>query len=153
MEMRSSRSMRRYVTALLALLAAGFILLVLFGAGVYLGSVSSQENNDNSRAVLAYLSTAARAYDESGSISVRQGPQSDCLVFSETADGYERRIYTYDGELLEEYVQSGSDYAPENAQVIGKTDSFDIETVKDGLVSVSTDCGSVLLHMRSEEAG
>lgn len=154
MKKRSDYGMKYYAVGIFALLAAGILMLVVFGANVYNRIVDFQFANNDRRAVLSYLSTSIRSCDNDGAVSVGRGPEGDSLVLSSTGeDGYvyELRIYLYRGNLMEEYQESGTAYDPESAQPIGKTDTFSV-ALKEGNVRISTSQGNVLVHLRSEEA-
>lgn len=154
MKKRSDHGMKIYAVGIFALLAAGILMLAVFGANVYNRVVDSQFANNDRRAVLSYLATSVRSCDAGGAVSVGDGPEGDALVLSSLGDDgyvYELRIYLYKGNLMEEYQESGSAYDPENAQTIGKTDTFAV-ALTGGNVKLSTSQGNVLVHLRSGEA-
>ena len=154
MKKRSDYGMKYYTVGIFALLTAGILMLAVFGANVYNRIVDSQFANNDRRAVLSYLSTSVRSYDGGGAVSAGRGPEGDSLVLSSTGDDgyvYELRIYLYQGNLMEDYQESGTAYDPKSAQPIGKTNTFSV-VLKDGNVRISTSQGNVLVHLRSEGA-
>ena len=72
---------------------------------------------------------------------------------TEGRSGYALRIYRADGSLVEDYARADAALRPEDAQIIGATETFDPVLTADGLLTVNCDAGKVLLHLRSGEAG
>ena len=62
-----------------ALFMAGFFMLVLFGAMTYRNTVRSQSENYNTRSLIAYLTTCARANDTAGALSVSDSEYGQVL--------------------------------------------------------------------------
>ena len=142
-----------YTVGIAALFLAGFFLLVVFGAQSYRNTVSGQNANMHGRALLSYLSTTVKAYDAEGAVEIREDAgRGPVLVLRDFRSGYVLRIYREDGRLLEDFAEEGTDLSPENAQVIGETEQFRAEKDSTGLQRLSTDEGTVLLQLRSEEA-
>ena len=143
-----------YTIGIAALFLAGFFLLVVFGAQSYRSTVSGQNRNMHSRALLSYLSTTVKAYDAEDAVRIAEdGELGKVLVLSEGRSGYALRIYRADGSLVEDYARADAALRPEDAQIIGATETFDPVLTADGLLTVNCDAGKVLLHLRSEEAG
>ena len=75
------------------------------------------------------------------------------VVDRETMYGF--YIYQYDGQLVEEYKAADSAFYPENAQVIGSSETFDVETAdlpsqgSSKALRITTDAGSVLVNCRA----
>lgn len=149
---RSDRSPVIYFTiGIAALFLAGFFLLVSFGASTYRDIVDSQGRNNQTRALLGYLSTCARANDTKGAISVEEAGGRVVLVIADGSTGYAFRIYQEEGVLVEDYGRLDSEIAPDMAMVIGETALFQVEEREGGIVAVRTDAGEVLLHSRCEQ--
>lgn len=142
-----------YTIGIAALFLAGFFLLVLFGAQTYRNAVRSQNDNYQTRSLLSYLSTCVRANDTAGGVQVRDSEFGQVLVVADGDSGYALRIYRYQGNLVEDFAALDAALSPENAQVIGETEIFEISSLTDGLLSVTTDAGRVLLGLRCEEGG
>jgi len=138
-----------FTIGIAALFLAGFFLLVVLGAKSYQNTVAGQSENNRVRALSSYLTAVVRANDGRGAVSVQQGEDGQILVIDD-GSGYSLRIYRHDGALLEEYAAREAALAPADAQVIAATGVFAIEKLSDGLLRVTTDAGSVLLHLRSE---
>ena len=77
-----------------------------------------------------------------------QAPKAPALLLRE--EGYETRIYLYEGCLVEEYAAAGSALAPQNAQIIARTGSFSAAAAG-GLYTVTTDAGVVQVCLHSGE--
>ena len=71
------------------------------------------------------------------------------LNLSDGDSGYALRLYMADGALLEEYSRADAAPSPEAAQKLGDTWKFAVSLDQD-LLQISTDAGTVLLHLRSE---
>lgn len=108
--------------ALFGLLLGCMLALSAFGAQVYRALTAAQARNNASRAALSYVSARLRAADTAGAVALGAGPEGPALLLRE--EGYETRIYLYEGCLVEEYAAAGSALAPQNAQIIARTGSF-----------------------------
>ena len=136
-----------YTIAIAALFLAGFFLLVVFGAQSYRDTVSGQSANMDGRALLSYLHTAVKAGDASGAVRIVDDNE---LRIADGDTGYSLRIYLREGELVEEYTSDAAARDASNAQVIGRTDVFEIARWGEDVLVLSTDAGEVLIHLRSE---
>jgi len=150
---RSGSPLGLYTIGIAALFLAGFFLLVVFGARSYRDTVSGQNANMDSRALLSYLAAAVKANDTAGAVSVEEGEEGSVLVLTDAASGYALRIYRYGGVLVEDYAAASSPLSPEDAQVIGPTEMFRVERLAEDLLSAVTDQGEVLLRLRSGGGG
>lgn len=137
-----------YTIGIAALFLAGFLLLVVLGAHSYRNTVAVQDGNMQTRALLSYLATIVKGNDSAGSVTVAEGESGQVLIVADGDSGYAFRIYRREGLLLEDYAALDSPLQPEEAQTIGRTGLFRVE--KSGsLLTVETDAGRVLLHLRS----
>ena len=130
------------------LLLACMLALSGFGAQVYRALTAAQARNNASRAALSYVSARLRAADTAGAVALGAGPEGPALLLRE--EGYETRIYLYEGCLVEEYAAAGSALAPQNAQIIARTGSFSAAAAG-GLYTVTTDAGVVQVCLHSGE--
>ena len=67
--------------------------------------------------------------------------------------GYALRIYKYNGDMVEDFSETDAPLSPENAQVIGETSVFSVSRAAEDLISVTTDAGRALVHLRTGEGG
>ena len=151
MKYRTNSPLGLYTTAIAALFLAVFLLLVLFGARTYQGAAARQAANNEARAVLSYLSTCVKSGDSAGSIAVEHGAHGPVLIVGEDT-GYALHIYQQDGQLLEEYAAAGSALRPENATILGRTETFLLESPTEHLLRITTDEGAVLLYVKCGRA-
>lgn len=153
MKKRSLDMTTVYTLGVFALLLAGFLLLVLLGAGTYGHVAESRERNNDQRAVLSYLSISVRNHDHENAVSVERGEEGDVLLLTNQAGGetYVTRIYLSHGELVEEVGRAGAEMGQQ--QTIGACARFEIEVLSRQCFRVRTDRGSVLLRLRSESEG
>lgn len=138
--------------ALFVLMLGCVLLLAVFGAQVYGTLTQSQNRNKAVRASLSYVAARLRAADEEQAVSVVPGPQGDALLLSDVgeATGYQTRIYLYDGWLMEEYTDEQSEFAPDGAQPVARTDTFAV-TVNGSLATVTTDQGTICVFLHTGE--
>lgn len=139
--------------ALFVLMLGCVLILAMFGARVYRALTENQSRNNAVRASLSYVAARLRTADQTGAVSVEPGPQGDALVLADAGEdtGYETRIYVYDGQLMEEYAASESSFDSAAAQAVARTDTFTV-TMDGGLVSVTTDQGSIRVYLHTGEA-
>lgn len=152
MKRNVSSSVGFWAMAVAGLFLAGFFLTVVFGAQTYRDIVRNQTENNQSRALLSYLITCAKANDIEGAVEIAYEHGMPVLVITGDDTGYCLRIYHHDGCLVEDYGRAGAELNPSAAQVIGETESFQVEKVTENTYAVTTDAGRVLFHARSDAA-
>lgn len=153
MKKNSGSPVTFYTMGVAALFLAGFFLLVVFGAQTYRRVEAGQEKNNQSRALLSYLSTCVKAGDGAGAVWIRQGAEDDAspvLVVADGDTGYGIKIYQEGESLLEEYSSLDNEPDPSAAQEIGRTRVFQVEEISEGTFAVTTDAGRTLFSVRSE---
>lgn len=152
MKEKSGSLVSIFTMGVAGLFLAGFFLLVVFGAQAYRGIAAGQAKDNQTRALLSYLSTCVKTGDTKGAVSLLDVDGSPALLVADGDSGYGIYIYQREGRLLEEYAQVGGGIDPSSAQVIGDTDVFQVEEQKEGTFLITTDAGRVLFHVRSEGA-
>lgn len=150
MKSRGQSPLGFYMIGIAGLFLAGFFLLVLFGAQNYRNTVTGQNDNMKNRALLSYIATVVKAYDSREALKINDSEYGQVLVISD-GSRFAMRIYKYQDTLMEDYAVADSPLAPENAQQIGETKRFELNKLSSDVLSVSTDAGKVLLHLRCEE--
>ena len=161
-----------YTIGIAALFLVGFLLLVVFGAGSYRGTVDAREQHSQQRALLSYIATSVQQTElghvhvESLSAPASSGGDIDndgvnaedqhagsgtaagqMLVLDDGDTGFVTRIYLADGQLIEEYRNAATKPDPTQGRVIGTTSTFAIDAVADGLLRVKTDEGQILVYI------
>ena len=137
---------------IVALFMAGFLLIVIFGANIYKDTVESQNDNNNTRAILSSISSLSRSQSP-GDIEVADDDTyGQILLVDEEGTDYAQKIYVYDGNLVQELSKRDADINPDAAQVIGETSKFEIDKKGDEMLIVSTDAGEVMIHSGKEDA-
>ena len=132
-----------------ALFLAGFFLLVIFGAQSFRNTASGRRQNMDTRDLLAYLATVAKANDRAGAVTLRSDEtMGDVLVIADGDSGYATHLFCYGGALLEDYTRLGGELSPERAARIAATQRFEL-SFSGGLIEIVTDAGRVLIHPRS----
>ena len=122
-------------------------MLVVFSAVSYRNGTEAKSANDNSRAVLSYVVTAVKD-SQDADLSIRDFSGGKGLSIIDDENGYERRIFAENGELLEEYAAPGSDISSKDAMVIGNTDIFEINRIGQDVLKIRTDQGSSYVRIR-----
>lgn len=138
------------IVLLIGVIAVMLIMVILVSNG-YSKAVLSQNSNQNTRSSLSYLSTRIKAQDSSDAVTVMKGPQGDCLVLKDITDSgvYEERIYLYDGELKDEYVEENDAFHPDTADTLCSLNSFSV-SIENDLVTCTSSEGTVKTALRSE---
>ena len=141
-----------YTIGIVALFMAGFLLIVIFGANIYKGTVESQSQNSNTRAILSSISSLSRAETRGGIAVIDDDVYGQVLIVDDEDTDYAQKIYSYDGALVEELSLKTEDIDPASAQVIGMTEKFEISKKADDMLVISTDAGEVMIHAGKEAA-
>ena len=137
-----------YIIALTAFFLGCFLLLVLFGTNIYRNIAGRQAGNNEQRAILSYLLTTTKMSE----LEIREGNDAqygEMLIVEDPGTGYANRIYIYDGYLVEDYGKTDGTLFPDSATQIGQTSSFEIQMLKEDLMKIRTDEGSVFIHTGS----
>ena len=157
MNKKGSSPFGHYMIGIAALFLAGFFLLVVFGAQSYRDTVSGQQDSMSARALSAYLATILKDNDRAGAVTVREDTSvgqvliigDEDLSHAESARVYAQRIYLSDGALVEDYALLDAPLSPDEAQVIGETDTF-LVSKEGGRLTIRTDAGQITVFLRSE---
>ena len=128
-------------TLIIAVLFAVILLLVVFSASSYRNATSGQSENDNSRAVLSYITTAVRG-SAAGPFTPREFEGNSGLSIADGETGYEQRFYLHDGKIMQEYGKTGAATDPDHALVIGEAGELAVDFVGDGVLEIRTDLGT-----------
>ena len=150
MKRSGSSPMGLYTIGIAALFLAGFFLLVVLGAHAYRNTVRVQTGNNQGRALLNYFATCVSANDSEGAVSVEDSEYGTVLVVRDGDTGYGMRIYRCGDGLVEDYARLDAPLSPDRAMQIGDTSLFSVEEVSGDTLRVTTDAGSILLHIRCE---
>ena len=134
-----------FIIGITAFFLGCFMLLIVFGVGVYRNVVEMQNSTNDLRSLSSYLLTVSKV-GETG-ISVEEGAYGKMLVIEEGDTGYGNRIYVYEGELLEDFGKINGKLYPDAAIRIAETDIFTIEELENKLLKITTSAGSVYIHM------
>jgi len=142
------RERRHAAGGLLTLLIYGLfalfsLLLVVIGARVYRNIVSTGRENTEIRASFSYVANKVRmSTREPGSVRIEERDGFDVLILRSAAEGYETRIYYYDGALREAYQASDQPLSPKLGEKLMELSGFRIE---------ETDTGHLVLSAEDEE--
>lgn len=140
-----------FTIAIVALFMAGFLMLVIFGAQAYKGTVGLQNDNREARALLAYVQTSVKDNDTKGAVSIEKTELGSVLSIADGDTGYSVKIYASDGKMMEYFGKTEAPIDVENSQVIGDTAVFELDMPENDVLTVKTDEGKVFIKLRSEE--
>lgn len=156
---RRSSSIRIFMVALLAMFFVVLMAGLAAGVAMYRAVADDQADMAAERMQSGLLASCIRANDESGALGMGDGPEGPSLVMmKEDADGgrYEVRFYLYQGAVVQEVASAGAACAPEHAQKLYASRSFDVgfENGRDGaLITIRTDQGATNIAVRSWQGG
>lgn len=132
---------------LITVLFLVILILVVFSAVSYQRSVDIQDRNNNTRAVLSYVTTAVRA-NAGNRVTLTERGGVPVLVIEEGESGYEQQIFWMDGQVLERYVPDGTLPEQTDALTIGTAGLFEMTMPKEDLLQIRTDQGTSYVHIR-----
>ena len=112
-----------FAIGIAALFLAGFLLLVVFGAKTYRGTVERQRENGQLRAQLSYFSTIVKAGDAAGAVEVQQSAYGPVFVVTDEV-GYALRVYRWEGKLVEDYAAALRRSGPAALRKQAEVESF-----------------------------
>ena len=133
------------VTSLImtAVFMVGFLLLVIFGTGIYRNITNTREEANLSRTLSSYLHTASKMNEVGIEIDTIEGQK--VLVIADGDTGFGNRIYLNEGYLVEDYGMLGDGLNRNSALKIAETSIFELEEISDTLIRATTDDGDVFL--------
>ena len=124
------------VFLLVSILTLMTLLTGVLGAGVYRRIVVRAGENYNLRTTLAYVTGKVRALGAGDALRVeRRWDDVQTLVLAQ--DGYETRIYAYDGNLYEVYAAQEVEFVPGEGQKIASAEAFSVLWERENLLRVS----------------
>ncbi|MBQ6335383.1 MAG: DUF4860 domain-containing protein [Erysipelotrichaceae bacterium] len=120
-----------------------FLLLVIFGTGIYRNIAVSQEESSLSRTLSSYLHTASKMNEAGIYSEVKEG--HEVLVVKDGDTGYGNRIYLLDGYLVEDFGRLDDELHTASALKIAQTAVFEIKELSETLLKVTTSDGNVFI--------
>jgi hypothetical protein len=147
-------SNRFFLLVLFALFVVALLIAIATGTGIYRSLSTMQANADDNRLGLSLIANSVKATDATDAVAVGNGPEGRSLVLVErlTSGTYETRLYLYQGYLVEEYALASSAYTPAKASRIVASSTFNFN-YRDGLLSVTTDQGTIDVALRNVQGG
>lgn len=115
-----------FVFVLLGVFAVMSTLMVLLGAQMYRNTVDHTTENNRERVLGAYVRSMIRAEDADMSVSVETLGGVIVLALSEQIDGedYVTWLYSYDGQLYEQFTEADRDFKPASGTAICPAKAF-----------------------------
>lgn len=126
-----------------------FLLLVIFGTGIYRNISVSREESSLSRTLSSYLHTASKMNDAGIYTESKDGKL--VLVIKDSDTGYGNRIYLHEGYLVEDFGKLDDQLYPDSALKIAQTSVFEIEKMNEDLLKVKTSDGDVYITLMEGE--
>lgn len=117
------------ILILLLSFGASTCILVAAGYGSFNRMNKLQDECLNTRVAMNYVSMHIRRSGAKGSVRIDDSPHGTRLVLSENIDGegYETRVYLYNGYLYESFVPAETPFNEEYGFEIIQLDSFDVK--------------------------
>ncbi len=127
------------------LFLGGFLLLVVFGAGIYRRIYSIQQESSYDRALLGYLNTSLKA-ERTAALILDESKQI-LRIQDRDAPEYAKTIYLHEGSLREEYILLDQPLLPDGAIEIAGCSSFVLHYHKDRhLLEIVTSEGTIWIN-------
>ena len=157
---RSKRGTRKEAssrTFTIVLMAVFFVVLMAglaAGVSIYRSVAQVQTSANDMRLESGLLANSVHVADAADAVEVGQGPEGPMLVLVEklASGDYETRIYQHQGNIVQEYAIAGRALAPDRAQVLAPSATFDV-SFAGNLLTVKTDQGSFDVALRSQQGG
>lgn len=148
------RVQRAFSIILFAVFVIVDLLALVAGASSYGSLMAMQRSNDARIMSLGPIISSVRANDASGAVATGKGPEGRALVLvqSDQMGDYETRIYTYEGNIVQEYALAGAPYTPAKATILAASSTFDF-SYADGLLTITTDAGTAKIALRNLQGG
>lgn len=130
-----------FVLCLFVMFAVVLLYILFFGVRVY-QSISQKANlNYEQRTSLLYLVNKIRAYEQIDCIELGTFEDQDALLLKEEINGieYVTKVYEYDGQLMELFMEEGTDLEPVAGTKITQVHSLDMEKLENGLVQFTVE--------------
>ena len=134
-------------TLTIAVLFIVILLLVVFSAVSYQHATDVQNENNNEKALLSYVTSCVEG-NGLNKVEKKDFDGMPGLAISTQDSKFERRIYMSDGKLMEEYAEKTGEVHPGDALVIGETKVFEVSEADGGLISIKTDAGVSYVRLR-----
>ncbi|MBR1820921.1 MAG: DUF4860 domain-containing protein [Clostridia bacterium] len=127
-----------FVFVLLGLFAVMSTLMVLLGAQMYRNTVEHASANNEGRVLSAYVRSMIRAEDAADAVAIEDYDGVKALALHETIDDeeYVTWLYSYDGQLYEQFTGADRDFAPQSGTAICPAASFE-PAIEGGLLTVN----------------
>ena len=131
-----------FVLALFAVFAFSALSLVILGANIYKGTVSSMSKNFEARTACSYITEKIRQNDLYESVYVDELEGTEALVFAKDVYGsqYGTYIYFHHGELKELFMRVGGNIGNnplEAGTKIIELKDFQIENINEKLLAIT----------------
>ncbi len=127
-----------FAVLLFFVFACSVVTVLLFGAGIYQNTVEASDRHFNSRTSLLYITNMVRQHDEADALAAGSLNGQDAIILKETYETgeYVTYIYSYEGALMEMFVEKGYELACEFGTKIMDIGSLEVENGDDGLIKV-----------------
>lgn len=124
-----------FPVVLLFVFAISALVVTLFAANVYEGTVKDSARNDSARTSLSYVAEKIHSADKKDAVTIGEFDGCNAIVISDEINGekYNTYIYYYDGQLKELFAKTGTDFSASNGSEIIEVSDFEIEKKADGI--------------------
>ena len=142
-----------FVLMIFCVFAFSVFLVLMLSASTYSNMTERSQRGQNERIALSYVRTKVRNADSAGAVTLAYFNGVPALSLTEDFDGvvFLTYIYHYDGHLRELFFRQGDEFTPGDGVPIIRSGELNFSKSAEGLLSVNTDYGSLLLFPRSAE--
>ena len=140
-----------FVLMIFCVFAVSVFLVLMLSGSTYSNIVRMSGEGQNERIALSYIRTRVRNADSAESVFVGEFHGLSALRLKERFDEHTfvTQIYLYDGWIFELFHMEGLEFMPQDGVPIIRADYLSFYEITEGLIRVSTDTGSLLIHTRS----
>ena len=150
----SKKSGTAAVLALLCVFIISAFTTLALGVGTYRNITEASRQGLDERLLFSYVWTKAKMGDEAGNVYVGEfGGLTALFIDEESGGGIDRTaIYHYDGWVYELFFEAGQNHLPRDGAPVGRSGSFLVEQLDNGLIKISAGPESAFLCPKSREA-
>lgn len=114
------------------------LVLSIIGANLCRDLAVGRDGNYKLRSSLSYIQNKISSADEEGGVRIATNDDSTVLYLAE-AEGFETRIYLYEGNIVEELSLATSELSPALAQAVCEAETFTVSSEEGGVLKIEID--------------
>ena len=137
---RSQRLDTIFVLLIFSVFAISVLIVLMLGASIYQNMAEVSQEGADERAVLAYIWTKSKNFNDAGMIYVAEYHGENALMIDEEFSGvrYQTVIYHYNGWLYELFTEKNLGLGRDSGEKIMRLEDLSFETANYGLIKVTS---------------